>query len=129
MNPEISATGDIEFQFPEGESPQVVPREFELAFQANLDPYSATKIFVSFEDGEVSIEEGYIYWTGLPAHLRVDAGVFRQEVGELNRWHLHALPESEYPLVYRTLPRQRRPRWRRPVALHSAALLDRPRHA
>ena len=101
MNPEISATGDIEFQFPEGESPQVVPREFELAFQANLDPYSATKIFVSFEDGEVSIEEGYIYWTGLPAHLRVDAGVFRQEVGELNRWHLHALPESEYPLVYR----------------------------
>jgi hypothetical protein len=102
MNPEISATGDIEFQFPEGESPQVVPREFELAFQANLDPYSATKIFVSFEDGEVSIEEGYIYWTGLPAHLRVDAGVFRQEVGELNRWHLHALPESEYPLVYRS---------------------------
>ncbi len=102
MNPEISATGDIEFQFPEGEALQVVPREFELAFQANLDPYSATKIFVSFEDGEVSIEEGYIYWTGLPAHLRVDAGVFRQEVGELNRWHLHALPESEYPLVYRS---------------------------
>jgi hypothetical protein len=102
MNPEISATGDIQFEFPEGESPQVVPREFELAFQATLDPYSATKIFVSFEDGEVSIEEGYIYWTGLPAHLRVDVGVFREEVGDLNRWHLHALPESEYPLVYRS---------------------------
>ncbi len=102
MNPEISATGDIQFEFPEGESPQVVPREFELAFQANLDPYSATKIFVSFEDGDVSIEEGYIYWTGLPAHLRVDVGVFREEVGDLNRWHLHALPESEYPLVYRS---------------------------
>jgi len=101
MNPEVSATGDIHFEFPEGESPQVVPREFELAFQATLDPYSATKIFVTFADGEVGIEEGYIYWTGLPAHLRVDAGVFRQEVGELNRWHLHALPESEYPLVYR----------------------------
>jgi hypothetical protein len=102
MNPEISATGDVQFEFPEGQSVQVVPREFELAFQAQLDPYSATKIFVSFEDGEVSIEEGYLYWTGLPAHLRVDAGVYRQEVGELNRWHLHALPESEYPLVYRS---------------------------
>ena len=101
MNPEISLTGDIRFEFPENESVQVIPREFELAFQGNLDPYSATKVFVSFEDGEVRIEEGYIYWTGLPAHLRVDAGVFRQEVGELNRWHLHALPESEYPLVYR----------------------------
>jgi len=101
MNPEISLTGDIRFEFPENQSVQVIPREFELAFQGNLDPYSATKVFVSFEDGEVRIEEGYIYWTGLPAHLRVDAGVFRQEVGELNRWHLHALPESEYPLVYR----------------------------
>jgi hypothetical protein len=102
MNPEISLTGDIRFEFPENASVQVIPREFELAFQGNLDPYSATKVFVSLEDGEVRIEEGYIYWTGLPAHLRVDAGVFRQEVGELNRWHLHALPESEYPLVIRT---------------------------
>ena len=129
MNPEISATGDIEFQFPEGESLQVVPREFELAFQANLDPYSATKIFVSFEDGEVSIEEGYIYWTGLPAHLRVDAGVFRQEVGELNRWHLHALPESDYPLVYRALPGKRRARRGRPLDLYRAAIFRRAWHA
>jgi hypothetical protein len=102
MNPEISATGNVEFRFPQDQAVQVVPREFELAFQASLDPYSAAKIFVSLEDGEVGIEEGYMYWTGLPAHLRVDAGVFRQEVGDLNRWHLHALPESEYPLVYRS---------------------------
>ena len=100
MNPEISATGDIHFELPEGKSVQAVPREFELAFQSTLDPYSATKIFVTFEEDHVAIEEGYIYWTGLPAHLRLDAGVFRQEVGELNRWHLHALPESDYPLVY-----------------------------
>ena len=112
----------------EGESPQVVPREFELAFQANLDPYSATKIFVSFEDGEVSIEEGYIYWTGLPAHLRVDVGVFRQEVGDLNRWHLHALPESEYPLVYRSYLGPDGLDWRRSLPLHRAAVLDCPRH-
>ena len=27
-------------------------------------------------------------------------GKFRQPIGDLNRWHLHALPETEYPLVY-----------------------------
>jgi hypothetical protein len=48
----------------------------------------------------VGIEEGYVYWTGLPGRLRLDVGKFRQQLGDLNRWHLHALPETEYPLVY-----------------------------
>ena len=77
-----------------------VAREFEFAFQSALDPYSNTKIFLTFEDEEVGVEEGYIYWTGLPGRLRVDVGKFRQQLGDLNRWHLHALPETEYPLVY-----------------------------
>jgi hypothetical protein len=33
--------------------------------------------------------------------VRLDVGKFRQQFGELNRWHLHALPETEYPLVLR----------------------------
>jgi hypothetical protein len=41
-----------------------VAREFEFAFQSALDPYSQTKIFLTFEQEEVGIEEGYIYWTG-----------------------------------------------------------------
>ncbi len=57
---------------------------------------------MSLENGDVSIEEGYAYWTGLPGHLRLDVGKFRQQFGELNRWHLHALPETEYPLALRT---------------------------
>ena len=101
LNPEISATGDIRLVAREGQQENTfVPREFEFAFQAALDPYSSTKIFMTFEDEEVGIEEGYIYWTGLPGRLRVDLGKFRQQVGDLNRWHLHALPETEYPLVY-----------------------------
>src|SRR5213080_2539348 len=78
------------------------PREFEVGFQSPLDPYSSTKIFLSFENGNVSIEEGYAYWTGLPGHIRFDIGKFRQQFGEVNRWHLHALPETEYPLALRT---------------------------
>jgi hypothetical protein len=101
LNPEISATGDIRLVAREGsQGIDAVAREFEVALQSALDPYSSTKIFLTFEDEEVGVEEGYIYWTGLPGHLRVDVGKFRQQLGDLNRWHLHALPETEYPLVY-----------------------------
>lgn len=103
LNPEVSVTGDIRFTANREEpiEDNVDIREFEFSFQSALDPYSTTKIFASFEEGEVSIEEAYAYWTGLPGRLRLDLGRFRQQVGELNRWHSHALPESEYPLVLR----------------------------
>jgi hypothetical protein len=101
LNPEISATGDIRLIARDGrQTDNAVAREFEFAFQSALDPYSNTKIFMTFEQEEVGIEEGYVYWTGLPGRLRLDVGKFRQQVGDLNRWHLHALPETEYPLVY-----------------------------
>ena len=101
LNPEISATGDIRLVAREGrQRDNGVAREFEVALQSALDPYSSTKIYLTLEDEEVGIEEGYIYWTGLPGRLRVDVGKFRQQLGDLNRWHLHALPETEYPLVY-----------------------------
>ncbi len=103
LNPEISVTGDIRVVAQEGiQRDNFVPREFEFAFQSALDPYSSTKIFVTFEEDEVAVEEGYVYWTGLPGRIRADVGKFRQQVGDLNRWHLHALPESEYPLIYRS---------------------------
>ena len=70
-----------------------------LWFQSALDPYSHTKIFLSFENDHVGVEEGYIYWIGLPGHMRLDLGKYRQQFGELNRWHLHAVPETEYPLA------------------------------
>ncbi|PYP60913.1 MAG: hypothetical protein DMD44_00740 [Gemmatimonadetes bacterium] len=104
LNPEISATGDVRAgaRLQGVASENFDAREFEVGFQSPLDPYSSTKIFVSFENGNVSIEEGYAYWTGLPGHIRFDIGKFRQQFGELNRWHLHALPETEYPLALRT---------------------------
>jgi hypothetical protein len=105
LNPEISVTGDVRARaYTEGvQRENFDAREFELGFQSALDPYSNTKIFVALENGSVSVEEGYAYWTGLPGHIRFDIGKFRQQFGELNRWHLHALPETEYPLALRTL--------------------------
>jgi len=103
FNPEISATGDLRFVAREGAPPRDHAQlsEVELSFQSALDPYSHTKLFLTFGEEEIGVEEGYIYYTGLPGRLRVDAGKFRQALGDLNRWHAHALPESEYPLVYR----------------------------
>jgi hypothetical protein len=101
LNPEISATGDVRLVARDGrQEDNFVAREFEFAFQSALDPYSNTKIFLAASEEGVEIEEGYLYWTGLPGGLRLDAGKFRQQVGDLNRWHAHALPETEYPLVY-----------------------------
>lgn len=104
LNPEISATGDVRaYAYSPGvQANNFDPREFEIGFQSALDPYSHTKIFISLENGSVSVEEGYAYWTGLPGHIRFDIGKFRQQFGELNRWHLHAVPETEYPLALRT---------------------------
>ncbi len=120
LNPEISVTGDVvgSYLAPTGEDPYLtaVPREFEFAFEAALDPYTRTKIFVSYEEELViagleheaeegesghsgfGIEEGYLYWVGLPANLGIKVGKFRQQIGLYNRWHTHALLEVDRPL-------------------------------
>jgi hypothetical protein len=120
LNPEISVTGDIlgTYVAPAegGNYLTAVPREFEFAFQAALDPYTRTKIFVAYEEdfeiaglgageGEeedahpaVEIEEGYIYWVGLPG-FGLKAGKFRHQIGLYNRWHTHALLEVDRPLA------------------------------
>ncbi len=100
LNPEISATGDIRLIGREHHGLSGDASEFEVALQSTLDPYSNAKIILSFTPDEVEVEEGYIWYTGLPAKIRADLGQIREQVGDLNRWHTHALPESEYPLVY-----------------------------
>lgn len=125
LNPEISVTGDIvgSLAAPSGAGANLaaVPREFEFSFQSALDPYSRTKIFITREEefeiagleagaegaestegeeghGGFEIEEGYMYWVGLPTGLGLKLGKFRQEIGLYNRWHNHALFEVERPL-------------------------------
>ena len=103
LNPEISVTGDVRAYGNEG-SPAATfeAREVEVSFQSALDPFSHTKIFISVEEEGIDAEEVYAYWAGLPGRVRLDVGKVRQQLGELNRWHLHALPESEYPLALTT---------------------------
>ncbi|HET7584906.1 MAG TPA: hypothetical protein VFK13_08365 [Gemmatimonadaceae bacterium] len=118
FNPEISVTGDIFalMDSRDADNDNFIPREFELALQSNLDPYSRAKIFIAHhepggelipfganeqpEDPGVEVEEGYVEWVSLPGGLSVDVGRFRQRFGTLNRWHQHALPGQELPLPY-----------------------------
>src|SRR6267154_1452264 len=104
LNPEIGATGDVRaYATTRGvQRENFDAHEFEVGFQSALDPYSHTKIFLAFGSGSIEVEEGYAYWIGLPGHLRLDLGKYRQQFGELNRWHLHAVPETEYPLAITT---------------------------
>ncbi len=100
-NPEISVTGDVRLTGtrPGPQQDNFDLREFSLGFQGALDPYSNTKIYFSFGEFGVMVEEAYAYWTGLPGGFRIDLGRFRQQFGELNRWHLHGIPNTEYPMV------------------------------
>jgi hypothetical protein len=105
LNPEISVTGDtfLELSDDSGnpESNRFRIAEFELAFQAPLDPFSLAKAFVVQEDGEFELEEAYIDWTSLPAGLGLKFGAYRNDFGKLNRWHQHALPQAGRPLAHR----------------------------
>lgn len=122
LNPEISITGDVVgFAGTRlGESDTDVtalPREFEFSFQTAIDPFARMKVFVTREEeipldpadpeaeeeGGFEIEEAYAYWVGLPGGLGLDAGKIRQQLGILNRWHTHALPEADFPLALRHL--------------------------
>ena len=125
LNPEITVTGDVLglVALDGSETPNFVPREFEVSFQSTLDPYSTAKVFIGYHTpggdllpfpepapdpaepehghgGEVAVEEGYIRWQGLPGGVNVQLGRFRQNFGQLNRWHPHALPVRTYPLPY-----------------------------
>lgn len=106
LNPEISMTGDmVGFASNHaGENREDFDaREFELNVQSALDPFSVTKWTLSFSPEEgVDIEEGYVSYANLPGGLQLTAGKFRQSFGVLNRWHLHALPQIDYPLALQT---------------------------
>lgn len=106
LNPEISMTGDmVGFTSDHaGEHREDFDaREFELNVQSALDPFSVTKWTLSFSPEEgVDIEEGYVTYSNLPGGLGLTAGKFRQSFGVLNRWHLHALPQIDYPLALQT---------------------------
>ncbi len=107
LNPEVSVTGDVfgtvADRTGDPESNQFRFAEFEMAFQSPLDPYSLAKAFVVQEDGAFEVEEAYIDWTSLPGGVGLKVGQLRHDWGKLNRWHQHALPQSDRPLAHQAV--------------------------
>jgi hypothetical protein len=102
LNPEISFTGILLGTASDADTERFEVGEFELDLQAALDPFSRTRWTIAFEEEEVDIEEAYVVYSSLPGSLELTGGKFRQQFGPLNRQHLHALPQTEYPLVITT---------------------------
>ena len=102
LNPEISFTGNVLAVASDSGREEFSLQEFELDLQASLDPFSRTRWTIAFGEEGVEIEEGYVSYSSLPGGLELTAGKFRQRFGTLNRQHLHALPQSTYPLALET---------------------------
>jgi len=98
FNPEISATGIFVGRASDAGREELQAQEYELDLQSALDPYSRMRLTLSFADGEAAVEEGWVRYSALPGGLDLLAGRFRQRFGALNRQHLHALPQNDYPL-------------------------------
>ncbi|MBI4231072.1 MAG: hypothetical protein HY608_09590 [Planctomycetes bacterium] len=80
-------------------------RETELDMRASIDPYAKAVMIAAVREEtansfEVEIEEGYLETTSLPASLTARVGRFRQNLGALNRAHMHDLPTPTRPLVH-----------------------------
>jgi hypothetical protein len=121
LNPEISINGDVFLIGGDNLKTEMQPRHFELDFQSYLDPYTRMKVVFGYEgahsvwgyeehdhehegedeheEGGFELEEGYLNWVNLPGNTSLTVGKKRQQFGVLNRWHLHALPQTDFPWV------------------------------
>ncbi|MCK4539076.1 MAG: hypothetical protein KAV42_09810 [Candidatus Krumholzibacteria bacterium] len=112
LNPNISVGGDFYFSYGSSNTEynrapsdnswgtgQFFMREIEIAAEASLDPYSRGKVFLGFGPEGVGVEEGYMEWLNWPLNMNLKLGKFKTQFGVMNRYHTHALPQFDLPLV------------------------------
>ena len=106
FNPDISVIGNflgIAGNNPNSEEPSLSLTEAEVAFQAVVDAYARADFFFAASEDGVEVEEGYITFTALPAHLLLKVGKLRAQFGKTNTLHTHAMPTADRPLVTNNL--------------------------
>lgn len=112
MNPNISVGGDYYFAYGSSESEynrerseinwgtgRFFLREMELSFEAALDPFARGKVFLGFGEEGADACEAYMQLLNLPLNMNLKLGKYKMQFGSLNRWHCHALPQFDRPLV------------------------------
>jgi hypothetical protein len=107
LNPDISVIGDFigyaGNPANRGGQPSLEMHESEIGMQEVIDPYARADFFFSFGEHDVSLEEGYLTLTSLPAGLLVKVGKMRAAFGKVNTLHNHVLPWIDRPLVTQDL--------------------------
>jgi hypothetical protein len=106
LNPDISVIGDfisVAGPNPLNPTPSFQMHESEVGLQAIVDPYARADFFISFGETGVSVEEGFITFTALPAGFVAKAGKMRSAFGKVNTLHNHVLPWVDRPLVTQNL--------------------------
>jgi hypothetical protein len=107
LNPEISATGDFvaSSMSPESDKTRtdLAFRVLGLHFESYLDPYSKMKAAVGATPNGVELGEAYATRFGIWSRMSLTVGKFRQQFGVVNRWHKHALDQTDYPLALRQI--------------------------
>jgi hypothetical protein len=79
--------------------------EFEVFFDAALNPYARGTVTLSIGEEGLELEEGYFHMTrGLPWRLALKGGQYRLGFGKLNPEHPHTYPFAERWRVLGYLP-------------------------
>ena len=112
MNPNISVGGDYYYTYGSSESEYNIERseinwgtgrfflrEIELSFEAALDPFARAKAFVGVEEDGADACEAYMQSLNWPLNMNLKLGKYKMQFGSINRWHCHALPQFDRPLV------------------------------
>jgi hypothetical protein len=77
-------------------------RGVDIVFSGEIDGVGQGYINLAYHDDDVSLEEGYLdIYDLLPFGTDVRLGKFRVSYGLLNTSHPHALPQVDYPAIYR----------------------------
>jgi hypothetical protein len=106
LNPDVSVIGDFigaAGHNPLNPTPSFQMHESEIGLQAIIDPYARGDFFISFGETGVSLEEGFITFTALPAGFVAKGGKMRAAFGKVNALHNHVLPWVDRPLVTQNL--------------------------
>ncbi len=107
INPEMSFTGDGFFQYSQDEDLTGTSgfyfRKLGLHIAGGLDPFSFMKAAVEFSPEGIELGEAYMTWTKFIPNVSMTAGKFRQQFGVVNRWHVHAADQFDYPLALTTI--------------------------
>jgi hypothetical protein len=112
LNPNISVGGDYYYAYGRSESEynrersdinwgtgRFFLREMEIACEAALDPYARGKAFFGFGEEGADVCEAYMTSLNWPLNMNLKLGKYKMQFGSINRWHCHALPQFDRPLV------------------------------